>query len=397
MSAHWSFAAAGEVLFGTGALERLGTICVDRTWRRALVVSDKNIARAGLLDRALRTLVDVGVETQVFTECEGEPSIETASAAIACGRSFAPEVVIGLGGGSDMDLAKVVSAVLASGGEAADYFGFDQIPGPTVPLICVPTTAGTGSEVSHSAVLTDEAAEMKVSMQSRYLRPAVALVDPKLTVSCPRQVTAESGIDALVHAIEAYTAKDASEMPEGNAYSGRTPLTSGLAAEAIALVGKYLVRAVETPSDMEAREGMSAAALLAGMAFSNAGVAVVHALEYPLGGALHCSHGGGNGMLLPFVMRFNLPSREKTFGRIAALLGEETADLAVEDAAERAIVAVETLRGRIGIPSSIRQLGGRKDQLAGFAEKAFSVKRLMHVNPRPVSLADLKAILQSAF
>ena len=397
MSAHWSFAAAGEVLFCTGSLERLGAICADRAWRRALVVSDKNLACAGLVDRALRVCSDALIETQVFTECEGEPSIETAAAAIACGRSFAPEVVIGLGGGSNMDLAKVVSAVLASGGEATDYFGFDRIPGPTVPLICVPTTAGTGSEVSHSAVLTDEAAEMKVSMQSRYLRPAVALVDPQLTVSCPRSVTAESGIDALVHAIEAYTAKDASEMPEGNAYSGRTPLTSGLAAEAIALAGKYLVRAVETPTDMQAREGLSAAALLAGMAFSNAGVAVVHALEYPLGGALRCSHGGGNGMLLPFVMRFNLPSREKSFGRIAELLGEDTAGIDQKAAAERAVTAVEALRQRIGIPGSIRALGGQKEQLAGFAKKAFAVKRLMHVNPRPVTQADLEAILQSAF
>jgi alcohol dehydrogenase class IV len=229
------------------------------------------------------------------------------------------------------------------------------------------------------------------------LRPAVALIDPALAVSCPRQVTAESGIDVLVHAIEAVTAIDAAEMPAGNAYSGRTPLTDALAEQAISLVGKFLVRVVEVPDDMEAREGMATAALLAGMAFSNAGVAVVHALEYPLGGALHCSHGGGNGMLLPFVMRFNLQVRQETFARIAQLLGEETADFALEDAAERAIVAVETLRGRIGIPSSIRELGGRKHQLGGFAEKAFAVKRLLQVNPRPVTLADLKSILQSAF
>ena len=397
MTAQWIFASAGEVMFGTGALVQLGTLCSGRQWQRAFVVSDANLAEAGVLDQALSALHTQGVETHTFTETEAEPRIETAAAAVAAGSSFAPDVVIGLGGGSNMDLAKVVAAVLACGGEAGDYFGFDRIPGPILPLICVPTTAGTGSEVSHSAVLTDRAEEMKVSMQSRYLRPAVALVDPALAVSCPRSVTAESGIDALVHAIEAYTAIDAEEMPPGNAYSGRTPLTNGLAAEAIALVGKYLLRCVEAGDDLEAREGMAAAALLAGMAFSNAGVAVVHALEYPLGGVLGCSHGGGNGMLLPYVMRFNLQVRQETFARIAMLLGEETTEFAPEDAAERAIVAVETLRGRIGIASSIRELGGRKDQLVGFAEKAFAVKRLMHVNPRPVSLADLKAILQSAF
>ena len=148
---------------------------------------------------------------------------------------------------------------------------------------------------------------------------------------------------------------------------------------------------------MEAREAMATAALLAGMAFSNAGVAVVHALEYPLGAALHCSHGGGNGMLLPYVMRFNLPVRQKAFVRIAELLGEETSGMDEMAAAEKAILAVESLREQVGIPTSIRQIGGREDQLAGFAEKAFAVKRLMHVNPRPVTCANLEAILHEAY
>lgn len=397
MNMPWTFASAGEIIFGTGALAQLGPLCSGRNWQRALVVSDANLAAAGMVDRASEVLQASGVEACAFTEAEAEPSVDMAASAISTGTAFAPDVVIGLGGGSNMDLAKVVAAVLACGGEASDYFGFDRVPGPTLPLVCIPTTAGTGSEVSHSAVLTDVVAEMKVSMQSPFLRPAVALVDPALAVSCPRQVTADCGIDALVHAIEAVTAIDAHAMPAGNAYSGRTPLTDALSEQAISLVGKFLVRAVEVPDDMEAREGMATAALLAGMAFSNAGVALAHALEYPLGGALHCSHGGGNGLLLPYVMRFNLQVRQETFARIAQLLGEETAELPPEDAAERAIVAVETLGGRIGIPSSIRKLGGRKDQLAGFAEKAFSVKRLIQVNPRPVTLADLKSILQSAF
>ena len=397
MNTPWSFASAGEIIFGTGALAQLGPLCSGRIWQRALVVSDANLAAAGVLDQALESLQASSLKVHAFTETDAEPSIETAALAITDGASFAPDVVIGLGGGSNMDLAKVVATVLACGGAASDYFGFDQIPRSTLPLVCVPTTAGTGSEVSHSAVLTDAVAKMKVSIQSRFLRPSVALIDPALAVSCPRQVTADSGIDALVHAIEAVTAIDAAKMPAGGAYSGRTPLTDSLSEQAITLVGKFLVRAVEVPDDLEAREGMALAALLAGIAFSNAGVGIAHALEYPLGGTLHCSHGGGNGMLLPYVMRFNMQVRQDTFARIAHLLGEETGNLAPEDAAERAIVAVETLGGRIGIPSSIRKLGGRKDQLVGFAEKAFAVKRLMQVSPRPVTLADLKAILQSAF
>ena len=397
MNVPWNFSVAGEILFGQQSLNRLGTLCKKHRWHRALVISDENLLAADLVDRACAILQSECVDAFAFAETEREPAIETAEEAVSVSASFGADVVIGLGGGSNMDLAKVVSTVLACGGSPRDYFGFDCIPRPILPLICIPTTAGTGSEVSHSAVLTDRAAEMKVSMQSAYLRPSVAIVDPTLAVTCPRQVTAESGIDALVHAIEAYTARDSCDMPNGNAYSGRTPLTDTLCERAIRLIGSYLVRAVEVPDDMEAREAMATAALLAGMAFSNAGVAVVHALEYPLGAALHCSHGGGNGMLLPYVMRFNLPVRQKAFGRIAELLGEETSGMNELAAAEKAILAVESLREQIGIPTSIRQIGGREEQLAGFAEKAFAVKRLMHVNPRSVTCADLEAILNEAF
>jgi alcohol dehydrogenase len=233
------------------------------------------------------------------------------------------------------------------------------------------------------------------------LRPAAAVVDPLLTVSCPPQVTADSGIDALTHAVEAYTAVDNAEFPlppgERSVYQGRHPLGDILAEKAIALVGQYLRRAVKDGNDLEARDGMALGATLAGMAFSNVGVAVVHALEYPVGGAVHCSHGGGNGLLLPYVMRFNLPARVPAFARIARLLGEDTAALTEQQAAERAVTAVQRLRADIGIPDRLRDLGVRQEQLPLFAEKAFSIKRILRVNPRPVTAADLLGILQEAF
>src|SRR5262249_31672756 len=192
-----------------------------------------------------------------------------------------------------------------------DYVGDDKIPGPVFPLICVPTTAGTGSEVSAASVLTDTDSKLKVGILSNFLRPAVAIVDPMLTVSCPPKVTADSGIDALTHAIEAYTAVDNESFPlppgERSVYQGRHPMGEMIAEKAIQLIGKFLRRAVADGKDLEAREGMALGATLAGMAFSNIGVAAVHALEYPVGGAVHCSHGAGNGLLLPYVMRFNLP------------------------------------------------------------------------------------------
>lgn len=304
-------------------------------------------------------------------------------------------------GGSNRDLAKVTAAAFSHGGSPRDYFGWDRIPGPVVPLVCVPTTSGTGSEVSHAAVLTDLENAIKVSTLSNYLRPAIAVVDPELTLSCPAKVTADSGIDALTHVIEACTAVDIDKMSlaenETAAYEGRTPLGECLAEKAIELIGRHLITAVREPGNREAREGMSLAATLAGMAFSNCAVAVVHALEYPMGGELHVSHGAGNGLLLPFVMRFNLPERRATFARIASLLGEDTSGRDELAAAELAISAVERLKRAIGIPDRIRDLGGREDQLARFAAKAFTIKRLMMVNPRQTTEDDLLGILRAAF
>src|SRR5207237_10906181 len=200
-----------------------------------------------------------------------------------------------------------------------------------------------------------------------------AALDPLLTVSCPPKLTADSGIDALTHAIEAYTAVDnegfALPAGERTVYQGRHPLGDCLAEKAIALIGANLRRAVHQGDDLAAREGMSLGALLAGLAFSNVGVALVHALEYPVGGTTHCSHGAGNGLLLPFVMRFNLPARLSRFARIASLLGEDVAGLEEPAAAERAVAAVERLKTDIGIPQRLRDLGVTQEQLPLFAEK----------------------------
>jgi alcohol dehydrogenase class IV len=300
-----------------------------------------------------------------------------------------------------MDLAKITATILAHGGGPRDYVGDDKIPGPILPLICAPTTAGTGSEVSAASVLTDTENKIKVGILSNYLRPRVALVDPLLTVSCPPKVTADSGIDALTHAIEAYTAVDNATFPlpagERSVYQGKHPLGDLMAEKAIALIGANLRRAVKNGTDLEARDGMALGATLAGLAFSNVGVAVVHALEYPVGGATHCSHGAGNGLLLPFVMRYNLAARPREFAAIARLLGEDITGLDEAAAAERAIAAVDRLRADIGIPLRLRDIGVRQDQLRPFAEKALSIKRIIRVNPRTPTVEDLERILHAAF
>lgn len=401
MRSTWTFHSAGQILFGRNAVDQLGDITGRLKARRALLVTDPILVQVGLAERVQEALKKTGLDVTTFDGGEPEPSMRAAEECLAMARDCKPEVLVGLGGGSNMDLAKATAVVLAHGGHIRDYVGDDKIPGPVAPLICLPTTAGTGSEVSAATVLTDTEKQMKVGVLSNYLRPRAAVVDPMLSASCPPKVTADSGIDALTHAIEAYTAVDNETFPlpagERTVYQGRHPMGDVLAEKAIALVGQFLRRAVYDGNDLDARDGMALAALLAGLAFSNVGVAVVHALEYPLGGATHCSHGGGNGLLLPFVMRFNLPARIPQFATIARLLGENTTGLSETAAAEKAIGAVEKLKKDIGIPQRLRDLNVTEDQLRPFAEKAFAVKRILRVNPRPVTVEDLEGILRTAF
>jgi alcohol dehydrogenase class IV len=294
----------------------------------------------------------------------------------------------------------MTAVLLTHGGTARDYLGDDRIPGPLLPVICVTTTAGTGSEVSGAAALTDLDNALKVGCLSNFLRPRVALVDPLLTVSCPPKVTADSGIDALTHAIEAYTAIDSAEFPlppgERSVYQGRHPLGDVCAEKAIRLIGRHLRQAVRHGDDLEARDGMALGATIAGLSFSNVGVALVHAMEYPVGGATNCSHGEGNGLLLPHVMRFNLPARRAEFARIAEWLGEDVRGLDENAAAERAVVAVDRLRADIGVPGRLRELGVRPEQLPDFAAKTVTIQRMLRVNPRPVTSADCEAVYRAA-
>jgi alcohol dehydrogenase class IV len=400
MRTTWTFHSAGQLVFGRDAVNQLGEIAARLGVKRALLVTDPILLKAGLVERLHAPLSEAGVAVEVFSGGEPEPSLRAANAAIEMGRDVRPDVILGLGGGSNMDLAKITAVVLTHGGGPRDYVGDDKITGPVMPLICLPTTAGTGSEVSAASVLTDVDNQMKVGVLSNFLRPRVAVVDPLLTLSCPPSVTADSGIDALTHAIEAFTAVDNAVFPlppgERSVYQGRHPFGDLLAEKAIALIGKHLRQAVKNGQDLEAREGMALGATLAGLAFSNVGVALVHALEYPVGGATHCPHGRGNGLLLPYVMRFNLPARRREFAAIARLLGENVTGLYEEQAAERAIAAVERLRSDVGIPARLRDLGVTEAQLRPFAEKASGIRRILRVNPRTVTVEEMEGILRSA-
>lgn len=397
----WQFATAATLQFGRGARHVLLEQLQRHAVQTPLIVTDRTVAATAAAAEVLEQLQSA-LKVTVFDKCVAEPAVEVAEQAIEAGRLGRVDGVIGIGGGSNLDVAKVAATVLRHGGRPQDYFGFNRIPGPVLPLFALPTTAGTGSEVSHSAVLTDRAQAVKVSTLSQWLRPNCAVVDPQLSDSCPQRVTAHSGIDALVHAIEAYTNRDFTQMvgvdPQARAYEGSYPLTRLLAAEAIRLVGRSLVRVCQQPADDGARDDMALAATLAGMAFSNSGVAIVHALEYPVGALTHCGHGEGNGLLLPHVMRFNLPQRQQQFAEIGTWLGATMPQAcSQQQAAELAIEQVERLLDAIGITRQLRNLGLQRHAIPQVAAKAFEIKRLMDVNPRTPTLSDLEAILQAAY
>lgn len=397
----WTFHVAPSIVFGQNAVQQLGEIATRLRGKKALIVTDPILEKAGLLERVRQPLVAAGLDVAAFTGGEPEPSMKAGLACYEQAKAFQPDLLVGLGGGSNMDLAKLAATLLKHGGSPRDYIGDDKIPGPIFPLICVPTTAGTGSEVSAATVITDTENHIKVGILSNWLRPTVAVVDPLMTLSCPPKVTADSGIDALTHAIEAYTAVDNADFPlppgERTVYQGKHPMGDLCAREAITLVGKFLRRAVKDGKDLEAREGMALAALLAGMGFSNVGVALVHAMEYPVGGAVHCSHGAGNGLLLPYVMRFNLNAKLKAFAEIAALLGENVSGLSERAAAEKAVAAVESLRDDIGIPKRLRDIGIKQEQLRALAEKTFGIKRILRVNPRSVTVEEIEGVFNEAY
>jgi alcohol dehydrogenase class IV len=411
MRGEWRFYTAGEIIFGRGVVRRTGEAVRRLSAERALLVTDPALVAAGLHRPVERSLAEAGIAVERFEGGRAKPTLDAVAACTAVVQDGAYQALVALGGGSNIDLAKAAAVIARYGGSAEDYMGERQVPGPILPLVAISTTAGTGSEVSGASVLADPARGRRGAILSNYLRPGVAIYDPVLTLSCPPQVTADAGIDALTPAVEAYMVVDyrhetpgdpapgdepSSEPPPG-LYHGRFPLSDLLAEQAIDLAGRYLRRAVYRGGDLEAREGMHLASLLAGMAFSNAGLTAVHALEYPVGVATGCTHGAGNGLLLPYVMAYNVPACPERLATVARLLGEEVGGLPIRDAAFRAAEAVQRLKEDIGIPLDLRTLGVQESDLRPLAEATAQITRLLQANPRPLDTDALEEILRQAW
>ena len=401
MQGEWNFHTAGQITFGRGVVRRTGEVVRRFGAQRVLLITDPGLVAAGLHEKVEQSLAEAGVGVDRFEGSGAKPTVDMVVACVATAQGEAYDALVALGGGSNNDLAKAVAVVLRYGGSVEDYFGVDQVPGPVMPLVAVSTTAGTGSEVSAASVLADPANNRRGAILSNYLRPDVAIYDPLLTLSCPRQVTADAGIDALTHAVEAYMVVDyrtewGSDVSPGG-YQGSFPLSDVLVERAIELIGRYLRRAVYQGGDLEAREGVHLASLLAGMGFSNAGVSTVHALEYRVGVLTGCTHGAGNGLFLPYVMAYNVPARPERLATVARLLGEDVTGLPVFAAAERAVEAVQRLKADIGIPIRLRELGVEETQLREIAETTAQITRLLRINPRPLEKDGVEEILRLAW
>jgi alcohol dehydrogenase len=362
---------------------------------RPMICTDPVMARSP----GVEAIAEALGRPPVFAETEAEVPLHNVDGCHAFARTHGADSIVAIGGGSTIDLAKLTALKLAHDGPLEQFFGEGQVPGPVAPIIAVPTTAGTGSEVTAVAVVTAPDREMKVGISSPFLIPTYAVCDPELTVSCPPTVTAHSGIDALAHAIEAYTAavRPADwQVATTRVFIGKNPMSDSLALSAVRLIAANLERAVHDGRDLAAREAMLLGATLAGLAFGQAGTSLAHALQYPVGAATHTPHGLGVGVLLPYAMQFNRTEREAELAELAAALGVDTDELDADAAAAAAIDVVAGLRERIGLPAGLDALGIEAGQVDGLAELALQVKRLLDNNPRPVDRASLSAVLDAA-
>jgi alcohol dehydrogenase class IV len=395
------------VVFGVGQRHAAPEL-VRANGGSALVITDPRLAETPYLGELVDGLRSAGVATRVFDEAAPELPREQVPQALDLARHGGAEVILGFGGGSCLDLAKVVALLLAHGGSVVDYYGENQVPGPTAPVVAIPTTAGTGSEVTPVAVLTDPDRTSKVGVSSPHLIPVAAVCDPELTVSCPPSVSATAGADALSHAIEAYTAIRRPPTPTlatERVFVGKGVLTDVFALLAVREVAAHLRRVCQVADDLVARSGMMLAALAGGYAFGTAGTAAAHALQYPIGALTHTPHGAGVGTLLPYVMAFNSPVRTAELAELAAALGVDGTDDSADEhregetqggRARAAVTAVADLLTGVGIPADLAALGVPAVRLSWVAAEAMNARRLVQNNPRPLDETAALALLRAA-
>lgn len=380
------FNTTQSILFRSGASAEIATLGPVAKAKSCLFVTDPGLLGYGLCDPALASLRNAEIEVTIFSEVEADPSLDTLLAARDAGRSSGSDVVIGFGGGSSLDVAKLTALLLGSNEEIDSAWGVGAAKGPRLPLILIPTTAGTGSEVTPVSIITVGDAE-KRGVSSPVILPDLAVLDPNLTLSLPAHITAATGIDAMVHAIESFTSTNANN----------NPVSRSLARESLRLLGANIETAVNEPYSIEARGAMLLGSMLAGQAFANSPVAAVHALAYPIGGRFNIPHGLSNALVLPHVLRFNMVEAYADYAEIAPDLFPHLVE--VVDACERAtafVEALEALAKRLEMPVRLRDVGISAASVGQMARDAMLQTRLLNNNPVKVTDADARAIYHAA-
>lgn len=372
-----------EIIFGQGALSQIGESAKRLGANKVFLVSDAGVVRAGWIEKATQFLEQEGLAFHVWTRVSPNPKDYEVEAGTREYEKSGCDAVLAIGGGSTIDAGKAVAILASNGGRIADYEGIDRIQKPLPPMVVVPSTAGSGSEVSQFSIIVDSRRKIKMTIISKSLVPDIAITDPVLLATVDRRLTANTGMDALTHAIEAYVSVAA------------TPITDVHALNAIRLIAENLPASVASQTNAAAKEAMAMASLEAGLAFSNAILGAVHAMTHQLGGLLDMPHGEANAILLPYVMEFNMVSSQARYAEIALALGEPVSTLSRRQAAMRAIQAVRDMAADIGIPRRLSEVGLEDAYIPRLSENAVRDACLI-TNPRDIELNDIEAIFRAA-
>ena len=371
------------LITGVDSVSQVGAEVSKLRARKALIMTDPGVAESGMVETVERPLIDAGIEVGVYSKCVPEPPLSSLEEGVRFCEQGGYDCIIGFGGGSAIDVAKITAVLVGKDDSVETMVGVDQVPAKGLPLVAIPTTAGTGSEVTAIAVFANEKLNVKQGIVSGFLIPNIALVDPMLTLSCPAHVTAASGMDAFIHCVEAYTSVNA------------TMHTDPLAREGIELISKSIRTAVFDGNNVEARAGMAIGSMMGGISFGNAGVTAVHALSYPIGGSFHVPHGVANTLMLPWVMEFNMLACLDYFAEIAVAMGENISGLSTREAASAAVQAMKQLAIDIQVPQYLSDVGIPESAIEELADGAMTQARLLVDNPRRLTRDDIIQIYKN--
>jgi alcohol dehydrogenase class IV len=380
----FEFMTIGRIYFQPGSIKKLGEEVKTLRGRKVLLVTDKGVRNSGVLTKAIESLEKEGLSYVVFDEVEPNPSLETAQKGYALLKEKGCDILAAVGGGSPMDTAKAIGIQATNPEPLLKYEGSNKVVNPLPPLIAVPTTAGTGSEVTGASVITDRTRKYKTPIRSPFLIPRVALLDPEVLATLPPLVLASTGMDALTHAYETFVS------------TLTNPISQALAYDSMRLIGKYLRALYANPDNREAQGHMMLASTMAGIAFFNGRVGIVHAMAHPLGGHFNVPHGVANAVLLPFCMDYARLAAPELFSRIAEAMDEDIRGLSVEAAGKKAVDAVRNLMADVNIPKSLREVGVKKEAFDVMAKDSMA-SGIHATTPRKVSYEDTMAIYEAAY